>query len=526
MNNKWMCSVGIVDGTRQVLEGWDVDRITAALPYIDMKKAETEIKSDLPGNQELQSLGVEPQIGGDVDILLGITYNSIFPTAIHSLENGLTIYKLQITSHDKRYNCVIGGPHESFQQMAEHAGSIRLVFVNLMRQLENYNVLGPPKLSSCIMTIEDLEFASKHKEWEMENFCHESLQCEFFDQQIDEIPIDKETIMTANDENIDASGKMTDVQDEVLKDAMCNNCGTALSMMKSSEDFLSRLQSLSTRSEDDDEYLTAIKKLQYASSEGLNIEYRCPRCRNCNDCRRSHETERVSLREEAEDLMIWDSVEIDRENHRIICYLPLRGEEEEFLSSNRNIAMKILDQQCYKYANDEDTKKVIVKAFEKLMKNNQMVLWSDLTEEQKQTIDAKQTQHYIPWRIVFKSSLSTPARPVFDASTKTKLREDNTGGRCLNDLVVKGRIVTLNLVKMVLRFQVGKAAVQGDLKQFYASIKLVERQWNLQRVLYRPGLDPKAEVLEAVIKTLIWGVKSVSAQSECAIQKLAQFVIE
>ena len=224
--------------------------------------------------------------------------------------------------------------------------------------------------------------------------------------------------------------------------------------------------------------------------------------------------------------MIWDSVEIDRENHRIICYLPLWGEEEEFLSSNRNIAMKILDQQCYKYANDEDTKKVIVKAFEKLMKNNQMVLWSDLTEEQKQTIDAKQTQHYIPWRIVFKSSLSTPARPVFDASTKTKLREDNTGGRCLNDLVVKGRIVTLNLVKMVLRFQVGKAAVQGDLKQFYASIKLVERQWNLQRVLYRPGLDPKAEVLEAVIKTLIWGVKSVSAQSECAIQKLAQFVIE
>ena len=110
----------------------------------------------------------------------------------------------------------------------------------------------------------------------MENFCHESLQCEFFDQQIDEIPIDKETIMTANDENIDASGKMTDVQDEVLKDAMCNNCGTALSMMKSSEDFLSRLQSLSTRSEDDDEYLTAIKKLQYASSEGLNIEYDAP----------------------------------------------------------------------------------------------------------------------------------------------------------------------------------------------------------------------------------------------------------
>ena len=124
-----------------------------------------------------------------------------------------------------------------------------------------------------------------------------------------------------------------------------------------------------------------------------------------------------------------------------------------------------------------------------------------------------------------KTVLAPPARPVFDASTKTKPREDKSGGRCLNDLVVKGRIVTLNLVKMVLRFQVGKFAVQGDLKQFYASIKLVESQWNLQRILYRNELDPKAEVLEAVIKTLIWGVKSVSAQSECSIQKLAQFVL-
>ena len=525
VNNEWMCSIGLIDGTRQVLEGWDVDRITAALPYIDMRKAELEIKSNLPGNEELQQLGVEPQVGGDVDILLGITYNSIFPTAVHSLENGLTIYKLQITSKNKRYNSVIGGPHESFQQMADHAGSIRLVFVNLMRQLENYKKLGPPKLSSCIMTVEDLEFASKHKEWEMENFCKERFESEFFDQNIPEFP--EEAVLTANDEDTVTQDKFVEsAQDEVPKEIPCKNCGTALSMMKSSEEFLSRLQSLSTRTDDDDEYLSALRKLQYASQEGLNIEYRCPRCRNCNDCRRSHETERVSLREEAEDLMIWDSVEIDRANHKIICYLPLRGEEQEFLSNNRNIALKVLDQQCYKYANDEETKNTIVKAFEKLMKNKQMVLWSDLTEEQKRTIEGKEIQHYIPWRIVFKSSISTPARPVFDASTKTKLTEDNKGGRCLNDLVVKGRIVTLNLVRMVLRFQTGKVAVQGDLKQFYASIKLVERQWNLQRVLYRPGLDPKAEALEAVIKTLIWGVKSVSAQSECSIMKLAQFILQ
>ena len=63
--------------------------------------------------------------------------------------------------------------------------------------------------------------------------------------------------------------------------------------------------------------------------------------------------------------------------------------------------------------------------------------------------------------------------------TNTKLREGNLGGGCLNDLVV-----TINLMKLVLSWVIGAYAVQGDLKQFYASIKLVVRQWNLQQVLY------------------------------------------
>ena len=61
----------------------------------------------------------------------------------------------------------------------------------------------------------------------------------------------------------------------------------------------------------------------------------------------------------------------------------------------------------------------------------------------------------------------------------------------LNDLVVKGKVTTLNLVKMIMRFQASAAAVQGDLKQFSASIKLVVDQWNLQRVLFRKDLDMK-----------------------------------
>jgi len=224
--------------------------------------------------------------------------------------------------------------------------------------------------------------------------------------------------------------------------------------------------------------------------------------------------------------MIWDSVKIDWKNKQIICSLPLRGKESEFLSPNRDIALRVLDQQCIRYSRDADTGVSVAKAFKKLLDNGQMVLWKDLTEKERSIICSKDVSHYLVWRVVFKESLSSPSRVVFDGSQKTKLREDGSGGRCLNDAIVKGRVTTLNLVKMVLKFSIGKYAVQGDLKTFYASIKLVPEQWNLQRILYKQDLNPDAEIQEAVIKTLIWGVKSVSALSECAIIKLAEAVRE
>ena len=62
---------------------------------------------------------------------------------------------------------------------------------------------------------------------------------------------------------------------------------------------------------------------------------------------------------------------------------------------------------------------------------------------------------------------------VLDASTSTRRRADDTGGRCLNDLVVKGRIDTMNLLRLALRYSVGLEAMTGDLSQFYYSCELI-----------------------------------------------------
>ena len=87
---------------------------------------------------------------------------------------------------------------------------------------------------------------------------------------------------------------------------------------------------------------------------------------------------------------------------------------------------------------------------------------------------------------------SSPARPAFNESSNTTLVDGKAGGHCLDDSVEK-----------VIKFKVVTHAVQGDLKQVYASIKLIVDRWHLQKIVYKENLDPGGKLLEAVVKTLI-----------------------
>jgi hypothetical protein len=73
------------------------------------------------------------------------------------------------------------------------------------------------------------------------------------------------------------------------------------------------------------------------------------------------------------------------------------------------------------------------------------------------------------------------------------------------------------LARLVLKFVMGSHAVTDNLSQFYNSLNLREDFFNLQRFLWRMNLGDMEETLQAVIVTLMYGVKSVSAQSEEAM---------
>ena len=207
VNDEWQTTLPLIDGSRQAVQGWTVDEVTAPLPQIDMTRAVDELKSDEKENTKLQSMFVELVTGGQVDILLGLMYKAIFPRHVHSLPSGLTIYELQVASHNSQVNSVIGGPHESFECIAQQVGGASLVFAHLMQRLESYKDFGPPSITKSVMSLNDKRFAIAHTEWDEELLDHEDLK---------EVPMDNEETSVEEDtsENDDQKGSNSENDDQ------------------------------------------------------------------------------------------------------------------------------------------------------------------------------------------------------------------------------------------------------------------------------------------------------------------------
>ena len=95
-------------------------------------------------------------------MLLGIKYNSIFPTPVHTLPSGLTIYRSRLASHGGKYDSCIGGPHSSFSILANLAGGAAQLIGHFVDGLKAYRQFGPPKLSAIAMTKEEIHLANEY----------------------------------------------------------------------------------------------------------------------------------------------------------------------------------------------------------------------------------------------------------------------------------------------------------------------------------------------------------------------------
>ena len=536
MEDEWMMLVPMMDGTMQAMVGLSCDRVTSSFPQISTKKAYADIMKGSSGRkrEEISRLKVPDVTGGDPDLLIGIYYQNCMPEIVHTLPSGLFIARLKLKS-SRGINACIGGPHKSFSNLVNKVGDAVRLISCFADGIKNFKKFGAPRLPAPIMTEDDLRFAKIMTAAELPGLVPVEDA-----EPPGHVPLeDREELDDEDAEKPEGAEK--DVESEPNKEKsfniLCDDCGVDAADELSLGEVLGEVEK-EIGTDELQKHLAAVKELEPEAEislhemklllkiqeMGISFDYRCPRCRSCSDCRNASDTERVSVREEKEDEAVKESVSIDFAAKKISAKIPLRGDPNQFLSNNRAIAVKVLEGQCKKLAADDESRELVVKAFKKLIDRKNALRLDELPEEHRKLILEKSLQHYLPWRVQFKDSISSPARPVFDASSKTPLLPDGRGGRCFNDINCKGKINTLDFLNMILRWELGPEAFCGDLKGFYTSIWLDPDQYHLQRVLYKEGLHPDSDIEELVLVTLIFGVRAVSALSERAVLMLADYI--
>ena len=257
-----------------------------------------------------------------------------------------------------------------------------------------------------------------------------------------------------------------------------------------------------------------LKRFDESERAGSEIQYRCPECRDCSNCKRADKT--ISIKEEIEQDLIERSVTVDIEKGVAIAELPFTADPAVRLCPNRNIALKVYKQQVKKINNNEEDKKAILKSEAKLQDAGYVQYVQNLPEEMQESLVKSSHQNYLPWLVAYKeNSLTTPARLVFDAGRATGT------GYSINNILAKGSNTLNSLLEIFIRFRTHKYAFHNDVNKMYNNVRLASHHWCFQRYLFEPSLDPDKEPLEKVITTVIYGVISSGNQATCALVKLA-----
>ena len=138
----------------------------------------------------------------------------------------------------------------------------------------------------------------------------------------------------------------------------------------------------------------------------------------------------------------------------------------------------------------------------------------NLPIEEQNKLFSSTLLYFLPWRAVWNgNSVSTPCRPVFDASHPTST------GISFNDILAKGRNNMNKLLEVVIRWMI-RCAYHTDLQNMYNRV-LLEPQHCYQLYYFQKDLDPNEDPKMKVIKTLIYGVKPSGNQAERGIRETA-----
>ena len=524
----WGTLLPLNDGSDQIAKTLTMETITADMNVVDLKSVFEDIKSKSRGIKALQNLKVPKEVGGKIDLLIGLNLLAVHPEPVHTFPSGLTVYKSKFKPPWPGVLGCIGGPVEALQCIAGISGNIaalghlqslayltkdfvpRLEFfpdiaefmpmdpemnyLNLVEKDTSESTSEVVELSTCpIMTSSDLSPSSLQSGpngdagWEEGGRRGEGVP-EHHGHCVLVIP---------GPEQDGADGSF------VCEDCFYCPCNMSVAIGQ-----------VNTIEHD-------MRRFMEYQEAGLDQGYKCPRCRSCKNCKRGAAQERISMKQEAEQEVIRESVTLDEHSNRAVVKLAFIADPVQNLKPNRYAALKRLDNVCKKYANEPNAIKMICDKVAKLHKTGHIKYWEDFSADQKKMFVESPSDHYLCWDVGFKEdSLSTPARPVFDGSARTP------GGTSLNDILAKGITNLARLVEVQLVWMMGRFALTGDVSQAYNAMLLAAEHWVYQRVLLKDGLNISSKVREAVIVSAIYGVRCVGGQLEVLCGLLAELCEE
>ncbi|GFY25783.1 integrase catalytic domain-containing protein [Trichonephila clavipes] len=124
------------------------------------------------------------------------------------------------------------------------------------------------------------------------------------------------------------------------------------------------------------------------------------------------------------------------------------------------------------------------------------------------------THYYIPHHgVLCPEKLTTNLRIVFNGSSPT------TTGISLNDILLKGEVKE-DVFETISRFRRHKFAFTTDIQKMYRQILINPDQQDLQRIIWKHGLD--AEILTYRLKTVTYGLSNAPFLAIRTLQQLAK----
>ena len=458
-----------------------METISSTVPKIDLTEVVSNARKQLSSFPESKAVFPKEIGGSEIGLIIGIQQSFLFPQLTHIFPCGLQIWKSAIPDIYGSH-LILAGPCEAVKKASS-----------------SFNQVAPSFFHSAYSVFRNIQYYVEPASNDVSTSYNSS---KMIKEDLTKLTPIEEILTTSIEVNNDAS----------RSGIYCDS--------KSDQSFMLLMETNEIYADSTVEILKKNKppiiierKLQEDEDIGCKVDYRCSDCIGCKTCKESETVRQTSIKEEAEEILIEKSVEVDIENKTSKIVYPFTTPPESYLSklwgsnTNYKMALSIFKAQCNK---SEDTRKSVIKFHEELIARGYVIRVSELPEEERKLIDEASFLHYFCWRSVFKQSVSTPARLVVDPSVSG-----------FNEILAKGTNCLTNLFQLVIKWRSNKYCFTSDISKMYNSLELKPEMYRFSLYLFSESLDPKEDAEVWCNKTLMYGLRSAANQSTCALKRTA-----